>query len=92
MKANNKKIRRKIRVRAKVKGTKDMPRLSVYRSTRYLYGQVIDDQKGITLVGVSEKHLGNVKDQKRQKSKLAHELGMLLAKKALQKKNKDRTV
>ena len=45
--------RRKVRVRAKVSGTADRPRLSVYRSPKHIYAQVIDDLSGKTLVSVS---------------------------------------
>lgn len=47
--------RRKRRVRSKIFGTKDSPRLSVFRSNKYIYAQIIDDTKGETLVAVSEK-------------------------------------
>ncbi len=46
-------LKRKLRVRAKVEGTKERPRLSVFRSNKFLYAQVIDDESGITLVSVS---------------------------------------
>lgn len=41
--------KRKLRVRAKVKGASKRPRLSVFRSNKFLYAQVIDDIKGVTL-------------------------------------------
>ena len=41
---------RHARVRKKISGTPEMPRLCVYRSNKYIYAQVIDDTKGITLV------------------------------------------
>jgi len=46
-------IRRKRKVRAKVKKQKNLLRLSVFRSNKYVYAQVIDDLKGITLVSLS---------------------------------------
>ena len=46
--------RRKTRIRAKVKGTLVKPRLSVFRSNKYIYAQIIDDVKGQTLIGISE--------------------------------------
>jgi len=46
-------IRRKRKVRAKVKKQKNMLRLSVFRSNKYIYTQVIDDFKGVTLVSFS---------------------------------------
>ena len=48
-----KRIERHARIRAKIKGTEDMPRLSVYKSNRYIYAQIIDDVKGSTLVSAS---------------------------------------
>lgn len=77
---------RKTRVRSKAKGTSEMPRLSVYRSNKFIYAQIIDDVKRETIVGVSEKHLSL--KEKIKKSDKAKELGALLAKKALEKKVK----
>jgi len=45
--------RRHIRVRKRVRGTAERPRLAVYRSNRYIYAQVIDDTKGHTLAAAS---------------------------------------
>lgn len=44
---------RHARIRAKISGTAEMPRLSVYKSNKYIYAQIIDDTKGVTLVGAS---------------------------------------
>ena len=52
--------RRHRRVRKKVIGTPQRPRLAVYRSNRYIYAQLIDDEAGKTLVAVSS--LGEKKD------------------------------
>jgi len=41
--------RRKLRIRNKISGTSERPRLSVFRSARHIYAQVIDDQKGATI-------------------------------------------
>ncbi|MGA1823884.1 MAG: 50S ribosomal protein L18 [bacterium] len=46
------KIRHK-RVRKKIKGTAEQPRLNIFRSTKHIYAQVIDDDKGITLTSAS---------------------------------------
>lgn len=78
--------RRQVRVRSKIHGTKDKPRLSVFRSNRYIYAQLIDDEKGKTILGVSEKSLNNIKSMK--KIELAYALGLFLAKKAMDKKIK----
>ena len=45
--------KRHLRVRAKVSGTAEMPRLNVYRSTSNIYVQIIDDEAGNTLVSSS---------------------------------------
>ncbi|HEU4404618.1 MAG TPA: 50S ribosomal protein L18 [Polyangiaceae bacterium] len=45
--------RRKLRIRKKISGTSERPRLSVFRSARHIYAQVIDDASGSTLVAVS---------------------------------------
>lgn len=44
-------IRRHARIRARVTGTAERPRLSVFRSNRFLYAQIIDDAKSVTLIG-----------------------------------------
>lgn len=47
-------LRRQRRVRAKVKGTAERPRLSVFRSAAHIYAQLIDDQAGKTLASASD--------------------------------------
>ena len=79
------KLRRQIRTRSKIKGTQDRPRLSVFRSNRFVYAQLINDEMRKTIVGVSEKHL---KEKLTGKSTRAKAVGVLLAKKALDKKIK----
>ncbi len=79
-------IKRKIRVRSKVKGTFARPRLSVFRSNKFIYAQLINDDKAETVLGVSEKNLG--KEIKGKKSDKAKELGLFLAKMAISKKIK----
>jgi large subunit ribosomal protein L18 len=86
LKNKTQKQKRQVRVRAKIFGTKDKPRLSVFKSNRYIFAQVINDEKGDTLVGVSEKEL-NLKE-KSNKTDRARALGVALAKKALGKKIK----
>jgi len=79
------KIRRKNRARNKIFGTQDRPRLSVFRSNRFTYAQIINDTARKTIVGVSEKQL---KEKISGKSARAKAVGVLLAKKALGKKIK----
>ncbi len=50
---NEVRVIRHARVRKKISGTPDMPRLSVYRSNKHIQAQIIDDPKGITLVAAS---------------------------------------
>ncbi len=50
--------RRKRRVRKKVQGTSERPRLCVFRSNAHIYAQLIDDDKGITITGTSSLTLG----------------------------------
>ena len=78
--------RRHKRVRTKISGTTECPRLCVYRSNSNLYAQIIDDVKGITLVSASTLD----KDIKTKKSnkEAAKEVGASIAKKALDKKIK----
>jgi len=62
-----KKSRRKARQRVKISGTKSRPRLSVFRSNKHIYAQLIDDEKGVTLVVASDRE---IKKPKAQSSKL----------------------
>jgi large subunit ribosomal protein L18 len=45
--------KRKVRVRGKINGTSDRPRMSVFRSSKHTYVQIVDDSKGHTLASVS---------------------------------------
>ncbi|HUW21349.1 MAG TPA: 50S ribosomal protein L18 [Candidatus Bathyarchaeia archaeon] len=79
------KIRRKIRIRSKIRGTADRPRLSVFRSNKLIYAQVIDDEKRQTIVAVNDKYFDAGKRQE-SKTKRAFLTGKILAQKALEKK------
>ena len=70
------------RIRRKVKGTSERPRLSVYKSLNHIYAQIIDDQNGATLVAASttEKSLRDSVSGANAGS--AKQVGELLAKKA----------
>lgn len=87
-KLHNKKIqnfqRRKARVKFSIAKDSNRPRLSVYRSNKYIRAQIIDDKKGVTLCAVSEKDLAGKKG-KLNKTEQAAALGEILAKKALEK-------
>lgn len=69
--------RRGNRVRAKISGTAERPRLVVFRSLTANYAQLIDDVAGKVLVGVSD-----LKSKKGTKTEKAKEIGMEIAKKA----------
>lgn len=88
MNKNKQKIRRQVRTRAKIKGTADRPRLSVFRSNRFAYAQLIDDETRKTIVGVSEKHLKENPPAGGGKIAKAKAVGILLAEKAKTKKIK----
>src|SRR5438270_5977153 len=72
--------RRKKRIRFKVTGSAERPRLSVYRSLNHIYAQVIDDATGKTLAAASTLS-PELKDGKGKKKDLAKEVGKLVAKK-----------
>ena len=70
----DKRIRLKKKIRAKIAGTKERPRLSVFRSNKFIYAQVIDDMAGKTLVQASD-----IKMAKGTKTKHAEEVGKAIA-------------
>jgi large subunit ribosomal protein L18 len=79
--------RRHVRLRKKLQGTAERPRLSVYRSLKHFHVQLIDDVAGKTLVGIStlDKELsGKAKNMSSQEG--AKLVGALIAQKALEKK------
>ena len=51
--SNEARLRRHARVRTKISGTAERPRLDVFRSSRHIYAQIIDDEAGVTLVSAS---------------------------------------
>lgn len=84
----------------KIRGTKDRPRLSVFRSNKAIYAQIIDDNQGKTLVAASEQEINKEtkkpgkgrhsdprgkQENKRTKTERAGMVGEVLAKKALKK-------
>ena len=81
--SNKARIKRHKRVRAKVKGTPECPRLNVFRSLKHIYAQLIDDVNGVTLVSAStvekgfEGYGGNVE--------AARKVGKLIAERAAEK-------
>lgn len=76
---------RHFRVRKKIKGTTERPRLNVFRSSKHIYAQIIDDTKGITLAAAStlDKELGEIKNVGNVEA--AKKVGALIAKRAQEK-------
>ena len=85
--SNKARAKRHARVRAKISGTPEWPRLIVFRSTKHIYAQLIDDVNGVTLASAStmdkefEGAGGNVE--------AARKVGQMIAKRALDKDIKD---
>ena len=79
-KKETKRLRLKKKIRVKVAGTADRPRLSVYRSNKFIYAQVINDDAGKTLASGSDVTL-----TKGTKTERAVEVGALVAKAAAEK-------
>ena len=75
--------RRHLRVRRKISGTAECPRLCVYRSNTNVYAQIIDDVAGNTLVSCST--LDKEIKTKHANKEAAKEVGAMIAKKALEK-------
>ena len=75
--------RRHKRVRTKISGTSECPRLCVFRSNANVYAQIIDDTKGVTLVQASQ--LDKEPKTKHSNKEAAKEVGTLVAKRALEK-------
>ena len=69
------------RIRAKIIGTKDRPRLCIFKSANHIYAQLIDDEKAKVLVSTSD-----LKLKKNKKTNNAMEVGKLIASEALKKK------
>jgi len=83
---NSERIKRHKRIRNKISGTPERPRLSVYRSSKHIYAQIIDDVNGVTLVAAStmEKAIAEaVKEM--TKSEQAKYVGGELGRRALEK-------
>jgi large subunit ribosomal protein L18 len=87
MKKKTSRDRARIKIRKKISGTPDKPRLSVFRSLDNIYAQIIDDTTGNTLVAVSSLNKEAKSDVKSVKGKINKSklIGTMLAKKALEK-------
>ena len=90
----SKRIRRHKRIRAKVRGSGDRPRLSVFRSLKHIYGQLIDDYSGLTVVAANDFSVNKIKSGKEDKKntpavgakvEIAFKVGKSLAEEAKKK-------
>lgn len=79
-------IKRKRRIRRRVHGTPERPRLTVFRSARHIYAQIIDDVRGETLAAASsmEKEIRD-RGKSQNKKAAAGEIGKLIAQRASEK-------
>jgi len=83
--SNQRFVRRKSRTKFGIKSRDSKPRLSVFRSLKYISAQIIDDIKGVTLVAATEHEL-SAADKKLTKVERAEKIGAIIAKKAQEKK------
>lgn len=94
-----KRIRRHRRIRAKIIGTVEVPRLCIFKSAKHIYCQLINDEKGQTILSSSDFGVKKVKTKKTgtketkekklsSKTAVAYKVGKLIAEKALEKKIK----
>ncbi|WP_145453050.1 50S ribosomal protein L18 [Staphylococcus hominis] len=81
---NKVRLKRHARVRTKLSGTAEKPRLNVYRSNKHIYAQIIDDAKGETLVQASSQDKDITSDST-SKVDLSTKVGEVIAKKASDK-------
>lgn len=86
-KEDRKMVRQKkhLRVRRRLSGTSERPRLSVYRSLRHIYAQIVDDTQGVTLVAASTLDPALRELKSTGNTSAAEKVGEMIAKKALEK-------
>lgn len=75
-------LKRVQRIRVKISGTADKPRMRVFRSNRNIYAQLIDDEQGRTLAACSTGDKEFAADEPANKSEQARKVGLLIASKA----------
>ena len=80
---NAMRLKRHVRVRGKISGTPECPRLNVFRSNANIYAQIIDDVAGVTLVSASS--LEKTFTEKGSDKAAAHAIGKLVAERAVEK-------
>ena len=92
-----KRLQRHRRVRAKIKGTGERPRLSVFRSNKHLWVQLIDDTRGVTIAAANDAEVNSALErsaiksgtkEKGTRAARAESLGMIIAARAKEKKIK----
>ncbi len=83
METTEARLKRHRRVRQRVTGTTERPRLCVYRSNKHIFAQIIDDATGQTILGVSDVKMKNTG---KSKTETAAEVGKLVAEQAKAKK------
>lgn len=83
---NKTRLRRHLRVRKKIQGTAERPRLNVFRSAKHMYAQLIDDNKGITIAAASTQD-SSLKDSISNGGNIeaARKVGQLIAERAKEK-------
>lgn len=92
LKKHQKRQTRHKRIRAKIKGTIEKPRLCVFKSLNHIYAQIINDEEGKTIISANDKTLlkKSLKSSKEKKysgkTEIAYEVGKLIAKSAKEKK------
>ena len=80
---NKARLKRHLRVRGKVSGTAECPRLNVFRSSKHIYAQIIDDVNGVTLVSANTLEKGF--EGATGNAEAAKKVGLALAERALAK-------
>ena len=82
---NQKRLRRKVRIRKKLSGTADRPRLCVFRPNAHIYGSLVNDESGETVLSVSTLSLSKDSGAKGLNKDSATEVGRAIAKLAKEK-------
>ncbi|NPA67713.1 MAG: 50S ribosomal protein L18 [Chlorobi bacterium] len=81
----DRRLRIKKRIRKKINGTADVPRMSVFRSNKHIYVQLIDDVSATTLAAASSADKGLIENEKAKKTEIAAIVGKKIAEKAKEK-------
>ena len=85
--SNKARAKRHARVRAKISGTPECPRLNVFRSAKHIYAQIIDDVNGVTLAAAST--MDKEFEGAGSNAEAARKVGQMIAKRAIDKNIKD---